>query len=321
MNFNPILIVSGEPNSVFLELFFKVINQNIIKSPIILISSKKLLVLQMKKMGFKKNIRLLSATKLKSYKINNKTINLIDVKYNPNKAFEKISSKSNIFIKNSFELAFKIIKKYNIVKFINGPISKKYFLKKEFLGITEYISEKFLTKKTCMLIFNKKLSVCPITTHLPLKIVSKKITKKNIINKVTLIDNFYKKNLKFKPRIAILGLNPHCESVHAYNEDEKIIQPSIKYLKKKYNVSGPYPADTIFLKNNRKNFDVIVGMYHDQVLAPIKTLYEYDAINITLGLPFIRISPDHGPNETMMGKNLSNPLSLLRAIKFLDRNW
>jgi 4-hydroxythreonine-4-phosphate dehydrogenase len=320
MNFNPILIVSGEPNSVFLEIFFKVINQNITKSPIILISSKKLLVLQMKKLGFKKNIRLLSATKLKSYKLDNKTINLIDVKYNPNKAFEKISSKSNIFIKNSFELAFKIIKKYNIIKFINGPISKKYFLKKKFLGITEYISEKFLTKKTCMLIFNKKLSVCPITTHLPLKLVSKKITKKNIINKVSLIDNFYKKKLKFRPRIAILGLNPHCESIHAFSEDEKIIQPSIKYLKKKYNVSGPYPADTIFLKNNRKNFDVIVGMYHDQVLTPIKTLYEYDAINITLGLPFTRISPDHGPNETMMGKNLSNPLSLLRAIKFLDRN-
>jgi 4-hydroxythreonine-4-phosphate dehydrogenase len=274
----------------------------------------------MKKLGFKNKIRLIDASNLESYKLDNKTINLIDVKYNPDKAFEKISSKSNIFIKNSFELAFKIIKKYNIVKFINGPISKKYFLKKEFLGITEYISEKFLTKKTCMLIFNKKLSVCPITTHLPLKLVSKKITKKNIIDKVALIDNFYKKNLKFKPRIAILGLNPHCESIHPFNEDEKVIQPLIKYLKKKYNVSGPYPADTIFLKNNRKNFDVIVGMYHDQVLTPIKTLYEYDAINITLGLPFIRISPDHGPNETMMGRNLSNPLSLLRAIKFLDRN-
>jgi 4-hydroxythreonine-4-phosphate dehydrogenase len=320
MNFSPILIASGEPNSVFIELFFKVFNNNKINSPIILISSKRLINLQMKKLGFKNKIRLIDASKLESYKLNNKTINLIDVKYNPDKAFEKISSKSNIFIKNSFELAFKMIKKYNIVKFINGPISKKYFLKKEFLGITEYISKKFLTKKTCMLIFNKKLSVCPITTHLPLKLVSKKITKKNIINKVTLIDNFYKKNLKFKPRIAILGLNPHCESIHAFNEDEKIIQPSIKYLKKKYNVSGPYPADTIFLKNNRKNFDVIVGMYHDQVLTPIKTLYEYDAINITLGLPFIRISPDHGPNETMMGRNLSNPLSLLRAIKFLDRN-
>jgi 4-hydroxythreonine-4-phosphate dehydrogenase len=320
MNSNPILVVSGEPNSIFLELFFKIFNKNKIKSPIILISSEKLLNLQMKKLGFKNKIRLINASKLKLYKLDNKTINLINIKYNPNKAFEKISSKSNKFIKNSFELAFKIIKNNNINKFINGPISKKYFLKKEFLGITEFVSEEFFAKNTCMLIFNKQLSVCPITTHLPLKFVSKKITKKEIINKVSLINNFYKKNLRLKPRIAILGLNPHCESVDAYNEDEKIIKPSIKYLKKKYNVSGPYPADTIFLKNNRKKFDVIVGMYHDQVLTPIKTLYEYDAINITLGLPFMRISPDHGPNESMLGKSLSNPLSLLRAIKFLDRN-
>jgi 4-hydroxythreonine-4-phosphate dehydrogenase len=320
MNSNPILIVSGEPNSVFLELFFKILKKNKIRSPIILISSKKLINLQMKKLSFKNKIRLLSVDKLRNYKLDNKTINLIDVKYNPEKAFEKISSKSNIFIKNSFELAFRVIKNNNISKFINGPISKKSFLKNKFLGITEYISEKFLIENTCMLIFNKKLSVCPITTHLPLKLVTKKITKQVILKKVSLINNFYEKRFKYKPRIAILGLNPHCESIHSYNEDEKIIKPSIKYLKKKYNVSGPFPADTIFLKNNRKNFDVIVGMYHDQVLAPIKTLYEYDAINITLGLPFIRISPDHGPNETMLGKNLSNPLSLLRAIKFLDRN-
>tara|TARA_B100001093_G_scaffold102891_1_gene95073 strand:+ start:3352 stop:4314 length:963 start_codon:yes stop_codon:yes gene_type:complete len=320
MNFNPILIVSGEPNSVFLELFFKVFNKNKIKNPIILISSKKLLNLQMKKLGFKTNIRLLEKSKLKFYKLDNKNINLIDIKYNPKKAFEKISGKSNKFINNSFKLAFQLIKKNNINKFINGPISKKYFLKNNFLGITEYISKKFNTQNTCMLIFNKKLSVCPITTHLPLKLVSKKITKKIIIRKISLINNFYEKRFKFKPRIAILGLNPHCESIHTFNEDEKIIKPSIKYLKNKYNVSGPFSADTIFLKSNRKNFDVIVGMYHDQVLTPIKTLYEYDAFNITLGLPFIRISPDHGPNETMLGKNLSNPLSLLKAIKFLDKN-
>ncbi len=320
MSFNPILIVSGEPNSVFLELFFKVLNKIKIKNPLILISSKRLLNLQMKKLGFKKKIRLLEKSKLKFYKLDNKNINLIDVEYNPKKAFEKISNKSNEFINNSFKLAFQIIRKNKINKFINGPISKKYFLKNNFLGITEYISEKFNTQNTCMLIFNKKLSVCPITTHLPLKLVSKKITKKTIIRKVSLINSFYEKNFKYRPQIAILGLNPHCESIHTFNEDEKIISPSIKYLKKKYNVFGPFPADTIFLKNNRKNFDVIVGMYHDQVLTPIKTLYEYDAINITLGLPFTRISPDHGPNETMLGKNQSNPLSLLKAIKFLDKN-
>jgi 4-hydroxythreonine-4-phosphate dehydrogenase len=320
MNYSPILIVSGEPNSVFLELFFKVLNKDKIKSPIILISSKKLLTLQMQKLEFKKKIKLLQISKLKSYKLDNKTINLIDVKYNPGKAFEKISKKSNIFIKNSFDLAFQIIKKNDIHKFINGPISKKEFLKNKFLGITEYISEKFQAKNTCMLIYNETLSVCPITTHLPLKLVSKKINKKIILKNVSLVNNFYEKKFNIKPRIAILGLNPHCESVHKYNEDEKIIKPTIKYLKNKYNVSGPYPADTIFLKNNRKKFDIIIGMYHDQVLTPLKTLFEYDAINITLGLPFIRVSPDHGPNETMLGKNLSNPLSLSRAIKFLDKN-
>jgi 4-hydroxythreonine-4-phosphate dehydrogenase len=320
MNYSPILIVSGEPNSVFLELFFKVLKKDKIKSPIILISSKKLLTLQMQKLEFKKKIKLLQVSKLKSYKLDNKTINLIDVKYNPGKAFEKISKKSNIFIKNSFDLAFQIIKKNNIHKFINGPISKKQFLKNKFLGITEYISEKFQANNTCMLIYNETLSVCPITTHLPLKLVSKKINKKIISKNISLVNNFYEKKFNIKPRIAILGLNPHCESVHKYNEDEKIIKPIIQYLKNRYNVSGPYPADTIFLKNNRKKFDVIIGMYHDQVLAPLKTLFEYDAINITLGLPFIRISPDHGPNETMLGKNLSNPLSLSRAIKFLDKN-
>jgi len=151
-------------------------------------------------------------------------------------------------------------------------------------------------------------------------LVTKQINKKIIFDKVSLISNFYKRRFGVKPRIAILGLNPHCESVHHYNEDEKIIKPSIKYLKNKHSISGPYSADTIFLKKNRKKFDVIIGMYHDQVLAPLKTLYEYEAINITLGLPFIRISPDHGPNEKMLGKNKSNPTSLLKAIKFLDKN-
>ena len=320
MNYNPILVVTGEPNSIFLEIFFKVIKKNKTINPIILISSKKLLSMQMKKLRFKKKIKLLNPLTLDEYKLDNKSINLINVEYNSSKAFEKISIKSNKFIDNSFKLAFKIIKKNKIHKFINGPISKKNFLNKKFLGITEYISKKFKTKKTCMLIYNKNLSVCPITTHLPLKLVTKEINKKLIKEKVSLINSFYKKRFGLNPKIAILGLNPHCESVHSYNEDEKIIKPSINYLKNKYNVSGPYSADTIFLKVNRKKFDVIIGMYHDQVLTPLKTLYEYDAINITLGLPFIRISPDHGPNEKMLGKNKSNPTSLLKAIQFLDKN-
>ena len=320
MNYSPILIVAGEPNSIFLEIFFKIICKHKFKSPIILITSKKLLDLQMKKLKFKKKIKLLELLTLNKKKLNNKVINLIDVEYNPKKAFEKISTKSNIFVENSFKLAFKVIKENNIHKFINGPISKKTFLNKKYLGITEYVSSRFSVKKTGMLIYNKNLSVCPITTHLPIKLVTKKINKRNISEKIFLIHNFYKKNFNLKPKIALLGLNPHCESIHKYNEDEKIIKPCIVALRNKYDVSGPYSADTIFLKANRKKFDVIVGMYHDQVLTPLKTLYEYDAINITLGLPFTRVSPDHGPNEKMLGKNKSNPTSLLKAIQFLDQN-
>ena len=127
------------------------------------------------------------------------------------------------------------------------------------------------------------------------------------------------KYLGFKPKIGVVGLNPHCESILKINEDKKIVLPAIKHLKTKgLKIEGPFPADTIFLKQNRKKYNVILGMYHDQVLSPIKTLKEYDAINITLGLPFLRVSPDHGPNKKMINKNLSNPLSLFNAINFLD---
>jgi len=204
---------------------------------------------------------------------------------------------------------------------INGPINKDTFLNKKFLGMTEYISNKFGIKKNAMLIYNKKLSVCPLTTHLPLKIVPKKIGKKLILEKIILINNFYKNEIGITPKIAVTGLNPHCESVLKNNEDKIIVAPTIKKaFKLGYKVFGPFSADTIFQKNNRSQFDVIIGMYHDQVLAPIKTLFEFDAINITLGLPFYRISPDHGPNEKMSGMNLSEPLSLIRAIEFLDKN-
>jgi len=321
MKNKPIIIVNGEPNSVFLEIFFKTLKYKKFKSPLILISSLELLRLQMKKLKFQKNIKLINIKNLNNYKLDNNSINLINIKLNQKKAFIKISNKSKSFIKNSFDTALTILNQGITDKLINGPVSKKYFLDKKYLGITEYLAKKCSSKKVAMLIYNKDLSVCPITTHLPIKMVTKMITKKIIYEKISLLNNFYLTNLGFKPKIAVLGINPHCETIDNFNEDEKILKPAIKHLNNiGYKISGPYSADTIFLKNNRKKFNVIVGMYHDQVLTPLKTLYEYDAINITLGLPFTRISPDHGPNAEMLGKNLSNPLSIIKAISFLDKN-
>ena len=318
MKNRPILIVAGEPNSIFFELFFKVIKKKI-KSPIILIASKKLLLNQAKILKTKINFNITNEFEIIKKKNSLKKINLIDIDFKQSCGFTKISSKSNDYISNCFDTAIKLIKNNVSDKLINGPISKKHFLKNKYNGITEYLADKTNTKKFAMIIYNKNLSVCPLTTHLPIKYVSKKINKLEIINKVKLINNFWTEKFNKKIKIGITGLNPHCESIDNFNEDKIIILPAIKKLKKlKYNIDGPFASDTIFLKNNRKKFDLIIGMYHDQVLAPIKTLFEYDAINITIGLPFIRVSPDHGPNESMLGKNKSNYLSLFNSIKFLD---
>tara|TARA_B100001057_G_scaffold472809_1_gene536482 strand:- start:149 stop:1093 length:945 start_codon:yes stop_codon:yes gene_type:complete len=313
MKNKPILIVPGDPKSIFFEIFFKSLKSNRLKSPLILITSLNIFKHQMKRFKFNKSFKLINLNELNNNSFFKSAINIINVDYDRKK-------KPKTYIKKSFEIAFKILKTNLTNKFLNGPINKTKFLDKKYLGITEYIAAEFRISKIAMLIYNKDLSVCPLTTHLPIRLVSKSINQKLIEEKIELINNFFKKNIGFKPKIAIVGLNPHCESILKYKEDEKIVFPAVKSLKKKgYKVYGPFPADTIFLKQNRKKYNVVLGMYHDQVLSPIKALKEYNAINITLGVPFFRVSPDHGPNEKMINKNLSNPLSLIKAMKFLDQ--
>jgi 4-hydroxythreonine-4-phosphate dehydrogenase len=316
----PIIIVGGEPNSVFLEILFKSLKTNTYKSPLIIIISKKLLQKQMKELNFNFKINDINKNLKDFSKLNNKKINLINVDYAFKKCFEKITTKSNKYIDETFKIALNFIKQNGLSKFINGPVSKKSFLKGKSLGITEYLAKKTQTDEVAMLIFNKNLSVSPLTTHLALKNVHKKITKQKIYTQVNLINNFYKKKFNKLPRIAVTGLNPHCESNFKNSEEDKIIIPAIKQLRlKNTKINGPYPADTIFTKSLLKKYDVIIGMYHDQVLSPMKALFNFDAINITLGLPFTRISPDHGPNYSMLGKNLSDPKSLIQSLKFLDK--
>lgn len=320
MSYNRTIVIEGDPEGVFLELFFKTLKSKSFKNYLILICSKNNLQKQMNKAKFKKKINLLDIKKTNKILLKKKEINLIDVKLKNTKNKNLNNKNIKAYIEKCFEISFKLIKEGFANKLINGPVDKKIFLKNKFLGVTEYVSNKFNKKKTGMLIYNKQLSVCPVTTHLPLKNVSRSINRNIIQDKINLVNDFYLKYLKLKPRIAVTGLNPHCESILKFNEDEKIIKPAIKTMKKRnINVKGPFPADTIFSSKNRKLFDVVIGMYHDQVLAPIKALYEFDAINITMGLPFLRATPDHGPNKQMAGKNISNPTSLIRALEFLDK--
>lgn len=145
MGKEPIIIAGGEPNSVFLEIFFKSLKAKTYKSPLIIVISKKLLLEQMIKLDFKFKINDIDKELKDFSKLNNNKINLINVNYNFNKCFNKITSKSNKYIDETFTTALNFIKRNNLSKFINGPVSKKTFLKGKTLGITEYLAMK--TKK------------------------------------------------------------------------------------------------------------------------------------------------------------------------------
>ena len=125
--------------------------------------------------------------------------------------------------------------------------------------------------------------------------------------------------MKKKPKIGILGLNPHNAELREKSEEKKIIIPAIKKMRKSgFNVHGPLVADTLFIEDFKK-YDVIVGMYHDQVITPFKTIFKFDAINVTLGLKYLRVSPDHGTAINLVGKNNANYNSLLNSIKFINK--
>ena len=318
----PIAIIAGEPNSISSEIIFKCwkLKKKYIHKPLFIIGSVQLLNLQMKQLKYKIKIKKIN----KHFKIrdlNEIELPVYDIDYTQKKPFEKISSKSNKYIFKCFEVALNFVKDKKILGFINCPISKEYLFKNKYQGVTEFLSKKLNKKNNneVMLIYNKKLSVSPITTHIPLNQVSKKINQYKIVEKVKIINNFYKKFLNKKPNFAILGLNPHNFSISKKSEEKKIINKAIKSLVKlKINAKGPVAPDSSFMIFKRYKFDVIIGMYHDQVLSPFKALYNFFAINITLGLPYIRISPDHGIAEDIVGKKIANPNSLIESIKFFN---
>jgi len=311
-----IVIVNGDPESTFNEILIKTLKNKVLRNidfSIIMVCSEKLFKNELKRLNTRINFQKFKGNN----SLSKNNIFIIDIPFN----HKDLSVKNkNLYIKKSFDVGLNLIKENSSLALINGPISKSTFLKGKYNGMTEYLAYKTRSLNEVMLIFNKELSVSPVTTHIPINKVTNNIKKKIIVSKIISINKFYKKFLGFEPKIAITGLNPHCETFAGKNIEKAEILPAIKILKKKkIKVLGPFSADTIFLKKKRKEFDVIVGMYHDQVLAPMKTIFGFDAINITIGLPFVRITPDHGPNYEMFKLNKSKPDSLIQAFSFLKK--
>ena len=316
---NKIIIISGEPVSINPEIIYKSwkkINKKL-KKNIYFISNYKLLVDQFKFLKYKIKVKKVENIDQNE---NDDFLKVIDIDLNYKNSSSLKQSNVDKFINQSLDLAHALALKKNVKGIINCPINKTH-LNKKFYGATEYFASRCSIKNNSevMLIKSSKLAVSPITTHVDVKYISKRLKPRLIFNKVKTINAWFKKVLKKKPKIALLGLNPHNSELKKNSEENKIIIPTLKKLKNLgITISGPFSADTLFV-NSYKNYDVIVGMFHDQILAPFKTLYKFNAINITLGLKYLRVSPDHGTALDIIGKNKANPQSLIECIHFINK--
>ena len=310
-------VIAGEPNSINSEIIVKAWLKIKNKKNFFIIGNYQILKNQINKINQKIKITKISSIKKISPE---NSLNILNIPLKFKSTYKADFFETRKYILQSLNLAHNLSFSKKIKGFVNLPINKAIF-KNKYLGVTEYLASKNNVKnKEVMMIYNKQLSVVPLTTHLELKDVTKKIKSSLIKNKIFCLNNFYKKLFKKKPTIVVLGLNPHNSENRKDSIENKIIKPSILDLKKlNINIRGPFAADTIFNNQKKLKFNVIVGMYHDQVLAPFKALYGFDAINITLGLSYLRVSPDHGTAQDIVGQNKADPKSLLSAINFLDK--
>lgn len=180
--------------------------------------------------------------------------------------------------------------------FLTMPVNKEQIekFKTGFCGHTEYLEEKY-RKKLSMLLFSKKISVLPLTRHIKLAEVEIEIFKSDIRKQLKNVQQFYNSVLKKEPKILFLCVNPHCSDGKLLGLSDCRLKRMVTLLKKEFNIEGPISADSAFNKRNLQEYDLFVGTYHDQVLIPFKMLSFNSGVNITLGLDFLRVSPDHGP--------------------------
>ncbi len=231
---------------------------------------------------------------------------------------------------NSIKLSFELLINNKADAVITAPISKTSIKLAgiNFPGHTEMYAEWCRERikdgrrhDFVMMFLSKKMNAGLITIHDPVKNVSSLLKKEILKNKLIVIANSLKQDLNIEnPSIAVLGLNPHAgENGLIGNEEKEIIYPVIKNLQKKVDVKGPFVPDAFFANHSYKNFNIVVGMYHDQVLIPFKMINFSSGVNFTAGLPIVRTSPDHGTAFDIAGKNLADEFSILEAYHYANK--
>lgn len=219
----------------------------------------------------------------------------------------------------SLEAAAYALSQNQIDVLVTAPINKENIQSPDFKfpGHTEYLDEKFGTGDSLMFLVSDNLRVAVVTGHIPVTRVAQELTTEKIIKKIQVLNNSLIQDFSVrKPKIAVLGLNPHAgDNGVIGNEEQQIIMPAINKTKEEgMLVYGPYPADGFFGNGTYKNFDAVLAMYHDQGLIPFKTIAFNSGVNFTAGLPIVRTSPDHGTAYDIAGKNMASEESFRRAV-------
>ena len=309
-------ITLGDPTGISSEVLLKSIDK-LPKGAYILYGSKNVL---------KKSSKLFNLNnpfiEIKSPDYANKEgfyiINIYDKDFELGKPSKESGKASILYL----ERAVKDVLDGKLKGIITLPISKDYIIEAGFKykGHTDYLAEVSNTKEYIMMLLCEKLKVALLTTHIPLRDVPNYITKENIKGKLDLLIKEIKRKFKiYNPKIAVLGLNPHGGDNEKIGDEEiNIINPVIKeFTDKGYNIIGSLSPDTAFI--NYKDYDCYFSMYHDQGLIPLKLLCFKKAVNLTLGLPFIRTSVDHGTGFDIAGKNKADPSSFIEAVKLATK--
>jgi len=317
-----ILISSGDPSSIAPEITIKALQSKKIHEKIlpIIITDPKLIYnySDIFDNDLKVN-EIQDQINFTDYKTN--YFNVIPVKTNDTVRVGEPSIANCSFIKKSIIKCIELENKTAASAIVTNPINKNIMYKSGFKysGHTEFLAS--FSKENIqpvMMLVGQNLKTIPLTIHVPLSQVSSLITEELIITTIIITAKYLTRYFGIKkPKIILTGLNPHSgENGDIGSEEQEIIIPAIKKIQKNndFLLDGPFSADTVFSYEARQNYDVAICMYHDQALIPIKTLDFYNGVNVTLGLDFIRTSPDHGTGFDIAGKNIANPESLISAI-------
>ena len=311
----------GEPSGIGVDLIIQLCVStywNNFKIPIICIGDKRLFEHRAKQLNKKIKIK---STVDNAHVAKNKRglLQVIEVVKCRSVISGKLNSNNAAYVIENLNFGIMQAQASKKNALVTGPISKQNIIDSgiKFSGHTEWIQEKTKSKDVLMLLSAKQLRVALVTTHIPLAKVNKSITKKKVIAKAIILNEDLKLKLKVKaPRLIMLGLNPHAgEGGTIGSEESLILKPAAEYLRKNgINISDPISADTAFTQNMLKKTDAYLAMYHDQALPVLKALSFGEGINITLGVPIVRTSVDHGVALDIAGSGKASFSSLQNAL-------